>query len=102
MYVAEELVNAKTRYLYQGNFGEFTRAIRPVIILYDIEKLKFHVIKQIPVSLTPGQISWRPDSRGIIGVVWSNHPFPMGCPGCANRASQVHYKIYNDENLFMS
>ena len=24
-----------------------------------------------------------------IGTAWVNHPFPMGCPSCANRKSQV-------------
>jgi len=28
-----------------------------------------------------GQLSWRPDSSGIVGVGWQNHPFPSGCPG---------------------
>ena len=76
-------------YLYLGSFGETPKASRPIVIIYDIENLTFAAIETIPEHYSVGEISWKSDSSGIIGVAWGNHPFPMGCPGCANRKSQV-------------
>ena len=76
-------------YLYLGSFGETPKASRPIVIIYDIENLTFAAIETIPEHYSVGEISWKYDSSGIIGVAWGNHPFPMGCPGCANRKSQV-------------
>ena len=36
-----------------------------------------------------GQLTWKPDSTGLVGVAWYNHPFPMACPDCTNRNSKI-------------
>ena len=89
IYVAESPKQSLAEYLYLGTFGETPKASRPIVIIYDIENLTFKAIETIPEHYSVGEISWKTDSSGIIGTAWGNHPFPMGCPGCANRKSQV-------------
>lgn len=89
LYVAESPKQSLADYLFLGTFGETPKATRPIVIIYDIETLTFKALETIPEHYSAGQIIWKPDSSGIIGVAWGNHPFPMGCPGCANRQSQV-------------
>ena len=90
MYVAEAPVKSMAQFLYLGTFGESQRVSRPKVFFYHIENQSFHELKTIPDFYSAGELSWRSDGSGIIGVVWGNHPFPMGCPGCANRKSQVN------------
>jgi len=90
MYVAESLEDSKQKYVYQGDFGETVEfATRPIVVYYNVAKNSFETISHIPEMFSVGQISWRPDSKGIIGVYWYNHPFPMACPDCSNRDSKV-------------
>lgn len=90
LYVAESAQNPLAKYLYLGSFGKLPQeATRPTVILYDVETLTFATLKTIPEFYSAGEISWKKDSSGIIGVVWPNHPFPLGCAHCANRKSQV-------------
>ncbi len=89
MYVAESPENLLMKYLYMGTFGETSRATRPVIVIYEIATLKFEVVDTIPQFYSPGSTIWKHDSNGIIGTVWWNNPYPMGCPSCTNRKSQV-------------
>ena len=90
MYVAESPINPLANFLYLGTFGENPRGTsRPIVILYDVEKLTFAPLKTIPEFYSAGEISWKPDSADILGVVWPNYPYPSGCPHCANRKSQV-------------
>ena len=82
------------QYLYLGNFGETPKgASRPIVILYDIEKVTFTPLKTIPEFYSAGEISWKLDSSGILGVAWPNYPYPTGCPHCANRKSQVMLQL---------
>ena len=90
LYVAESPIKPMAQYLYLGNFGETPKgASRPIVILYDIEKVTFTPLKTIPEFYSAGEISWKLDSSGILGVAWPNYPYPTGCPHCANRKSQV-------------
>ena len=90
LYVAESPENPLAKFLYLGTFGETPKeATRPIIILYDVEKVAFTPLKTIPEYYSAGEISWMPGSSGILGVVWPNYPYPAGCPHCANRKSQV-------------
>ena len=90
LYVAESPENPLAKFLYLGTFGETPKeATRPIVILYDVEKVTFTPLKTIPEFYSAGEISWMPDSSGILGVVWPNYPYPAGCPHCANRKSQV-------------
>ena len=89
MYVAEAPVNSRAQFLYLGTFGESQRVSRPKVFLYNVENQTFKMLETIPDFYSAGELSWRSDSSGIVGTVWGNHPFPMGCPGCANRKSQV-------------
>ena len=90
LYVAEGPINPLANFLYLGTFGENPRGTsRPIVILYDVEKLTFAPLKTIPEFFSAGEISWKPDSAGILGVIWPNYPYPSGCPHCANRKSQV-------------
>ena len=83
-------MNPMAKYLFLGTFGETPKgASRPIVILYDIETLTFSHLKTVPEFYSVGEISWKFDSSGIIGVAWPNHPFPLGCPHCANRKSQL-------------
>ena len=91
LYVAESPGNPLAKFLYLGTFGETPKeATRPIVILYDVEKVTFTPLKTIPEFYSAGEISWMPNSSGILGVVWPNYPYPAGCPHCANRKSQVH------------
>ena len=90
LYVAESPENPLAKFLYLGTFGETPKeATRPIVILYDVEKVTFTPLKTIPEFYSAGDIIWMPDSSGILGVVWPNYPYPAGCPHCANRKSQV-------------
>ena len=89
MYVAETPLDNLVQYLYMGTFGESSKATRPIVILYDIPELEFHIVDTIPEFYSAGNLIWRHDNSGIIGTVWWNHPFPLGCPSCTNRKSQV-------------
>ena len=90
LYVAESPVNLLAKFLYLGTFGETPKgASRPIVILYDVEKVTFTPLKTIPEFYSAGEISWKSDSSGILGVAWPNYPYPAGCPSCANRKSQV-------------
>jgi hypothetical protein len=95
LYVAESPANPLAKYLYLGTFGESPKASRPIVILYDVQNLAFSPLETIPPFYSAGDISWKPDSSGIVGLAWWNHPFPMGCPGCANRRSQVRSMIFD-------
>ena len=92
LFVAESPEDPIAKFLFLGNFGETPRgASRPIVILYDVEKLTFAALQTIPENFSAGEISWLPNDSGILGVVWPNHPFPLGCPHCANRKSQVFH-----------
>ena len=54
-----------------------------------VSTLKFSTINQIPTYYSVGQLTWKPDSLGLVGVAWYNHPFPMACPACTNRNSKI-------------
>ena len=89
LYSAEAPANPMAQYLYLGSYGESQRVSRPKVFLYDVEKQTILALETIPDFYSAGELSWKVDGSGIIGTVWSNHPFPMGCPACANRKSQV-------------
>jgi hypothetical protein len=54
-----------------------------------VATLKFSTIDHIPSYYSVGQLTWKPDSLGLVGVAWYNHPFPMACPACSNRNSKI-------------
>lgn len=82
MYMAEQLYELKDRYVYRGTFGSTVdHAVRPIVILYEISSLTFHTVDHVPMNYTLGQLSWKADSSGLVGVAWPSHPFPMTCPG---------------------
>jgi hypothetical protein len=58
-----------------------------VIILYEVETLKFSKVDYIPSLYTPGQLRWHPDNKSIVGVVWQNDPYPWLYPISMNKVN---------------
>lgn len=80
--MAEKRHDKQNRFVYKGNFGETVdNAVRPIAILYEISSLSFHTLDHMPANFSVGQLSWRADSSGLVGVAWRSEPFPQACPG---------------------
>ena len=52
---------------------------------FQVENVQFRELNSVPNNLSPGQLSWHPDSQHIIGVAWSNQPWAKLYPESANR-----------------
>ena len=52
---------------------------------FQVENVQFRELNSVPNNLSPGQLSWHPDSKHIIGVAWSNQPWAKLYPESANR-----------------
>ena len=49
MYSAERQPDPKKKFLYQGTFGETVDgAVRPVVVVYDVSSLTFHLLGHVP------------------------------------------------------
>jgi acylaminoacyl-peptidase len=62
-----------------------------VVIECDIEAETLSVLEGIPDHLSPGQVIWTPDGKGIVGVAWENKPPRLGLIYCTNRPSYVFH-----------
>ena len=55
------------------------------IMVFQVDNVHFRELSSVPHNLSPGQLSWHPDSAHIVGVAWSNHPWVSLYPESANR-----------------
>ena len=71
MYVAESIPDPQLQFYYEGT-GLSTAPIvgvRPMIVIYHVESQKFHTVTNIPEYFSPGNLVWKPDSSGVVGIL---------------------------------
>lgn len=68
-----------------------------VVIVCDTKSETLSVLEGIPDHLSPGQVIWTPDGKGIVGVAWKNEPPRLGLIYCTNRPSYIFHLTADGE-----
>ncbi|XP_076293755.1 acylamino-acid-releasing enzyme isoform X1 [Lasioglossum baleicum] len=77
-------------YFYKPHWGEqLVGKHRPVVAVLDTTTDTISALSNIPDELSPGQVLWRNDDQGIIGVAWKHEPRHLGLLVCSNRLSWI-------------
>ncbi|KDR18399.1 acylamino-acid-releasing enzyme-like isoform X2 [Zootermopsis nevadensis] len=79
-------------YVFRQDWGEqLVGKHEPVVVVCDTESETVFVPVGIPAHLSPGQVTWTPDGKGIVGVAWENEPRRLGLIYCTNRQSYIFH-----------
>ena len=62
-----------------------------VIFVCDTESETIKELEGVPPHLTPGQVVWTPDGKGVIGVAWETEPRRLGLIYCTNRRGCIFH-----------
>lgn len=83
-------------YVYKPHWGEqLVGKHHPAIAILDIRTDTISVISNIPDEVSPAQVLWTKDGKGIIGVAWKHEPRHLGLIACSNRLSWIF--LCNDQ-----
>lgn len=78
--------------MFRQDWGEqLVGKHEPVVVVCDTESETVFVPVGIPAHLSPGQVTWTPDGKGIVGVAWENEPRRLGLIYCTNRQSYIFH-----------
>jgi acylaminoacyl-peptidase len=79
-------------YVFRPDWGEqLVGKHQSVVIVCDTKSETLSVLEGIPSHLSPGQVIWTPDGKGIVGVVWESEPRRLGLVYCTNRLSYIFH-----------
>jgi acylaminoacyl-peptidase len=79
-------------YVFRPDWGEqLVGKHEPVVVVCDTESETLSVLEGIPTHLSPGQVTWTPNGKGIVGVAWENEPRRLGLTFCDNRQSYIFH-----------
>jgi hypothetical protein len=79
-------------YVFRPDWGEQLEGKhQSVVIVCDIKSETLSVLEGIPDHLSPGQVIWTPDGKGIVGVAWENRAPRLGLIYCTNRPSHIFH-----------
>lgn len=90
-------------YVFRPDWGEQLEGKhQSVVIVCDTKSETLSVPKGIPDHLSPGQVIWTPDGKGIVGVAWENEPPRLGLIYCTNRPSYIFHLTADGEFSVLS
>ncbi|PSN30871.1 hypothetical protein C0J52_25569 [Blattella germanica] len=73
-------------YVFRPDWGEqLVGKHQSVIMVCDVKSEAIKELEGVPGHLTPGQVIWAPDGKGVVGVVWETEPRRLGLVYCTNR-----------------
>ncbi|XP_069703712.1 acylamino-acid-releasing enzyme-like isoform X2 [Periplaneta americana] len=79
-------------YVFRPDWGEqMTGKHQSVVVVCDTKSETLSVLEGIPAHLTPGQVIWTPDGKGVVGIAWENEPRRLGLIYCTNRQSFIFH-----------
>jgi acylaminoacyl-peptidase len=79
-------------YVFRPDWGEQLEGKhQSVVVVCDMESDTVSLLEGIPAHLSPGQVIWTPDGKGIVGVAWESEPRRLGLVYCTNRQSCVFH-----------
>ncbi|XP_059059137.1 acylamino-acid-releasing enzyme-like [Achroia grisella] len=79
-------------FVYRQDWGEqLVGKYLSAIVVCQLQTEKFTVLEGLPESWCPGQVSFTPDGKSVVGVAWETEPRRLGLMFCTNR----HGHIFN-------
>jgi hypothetical protein len=92
-------------YVFRPDWGEQLEGKhQSVVVVCDTESDTVSVLEGIPAHLSPGQVIWTPDGKGIVGIAWESEPRRLGLVYCTNRQSCVFHVtgdgVFSEFNVY--
>ncbi|KAM3964471.1 acylamino-acid-releasing enzyme isoform 2-T2 [Aphomia sociella] len=86
-------------FVYRQDWGEqLVGKHLSSIVVCQLQTEKFTVLEGLPESWCPGQVSFTPDGKSVIGVAWETEPRRLGLIFCTNRPGYI-FSLTLDGNL---
>ncbi|XP_052759422.1 acylamino-acid-releasing enzyme-like isoform X2 [Galleria mellonella] len=77
-------------FVYRQDWGEqLVGKHLSSIVVCQLQTEKFTVLEGLPESWCPGQVSFTPDGKSVVGVAWETEPRRLGLMFCTNRPGYI-------------